>query len=284
MNVSVLGLGIIGSAWAKNLIADGHRVRCWNRSPRDFPDFTPSIQDAVNGAEVIFIIVYDPPAVQSILNQILSKLVPGQLVIQSSTISAKWTRLFAGEVQKTGASFLEAPFTGSKIAAEQRQTIYYLGGAPEIVEKARPILKPLSSAILHIGPLGSASTLKLAMNLNIAGIAQTLCESLVLCRKAGIPDDIYFKALMPNAAHSGVSDLKGPKLRQHDYSAQFSLKNMAKDLRLALETAADLSLPLEQTGHLKDIYDRGIAAGWSDDDFIGLMRLLDKNARLNSKE
>ena len=283
MNVSVLGLGIVGSAWAKNLISDGHRVRCWNRTPRDFPDFTPSIQDAVNGAEVIFIIVYDPPAVQSILNQILSKLGPRQLVIQSSTISAKWTRLFAREVQKTGAWFLEAPFTGSKIAAEQRQTIYYLGGAPEIVEKARPILKPLSSAIVHIGPLGSAYTLKLAMNLNIAGIAQTLCESLVLCRRAGIPDDIYFSALAPNVAHSGVSDLKGPKLRQHDYSAQFSLKNMAKDLRLALETAADLSLPLEQTGHLKDIYDRGIADGWSADDFIGLMQLLDKNAQLNSK-
>jgi 3-hydroxyisobutyrate dehydrogenase-like beta-hydroxyacid dehydrogenase len=276
MNISVLGMGIIGSAWAKNLIADGHALRCWNRTPKNFPNFTTSIQEAVNQAEVIFIIVYDPPAVQSVLNQIQSKLGPGQLVIQSSTISAKWTRLFAEEVQKTGAWFLEAPFTGSKIAAEQRQTIYYLGGDLEIVEKARPILEPLSSVILHIGPLGSASTLKLAMNLNIAGIAQTLCESLMLCRKAGISDDTYFNALTSNVAHSGVSDFKGPKLRQHDYGAQFSLKNMAKDLRLALETAAELSLPLEQTGHLKSIYDQGIAAGWSNDDFIGLMRLLEK--------
>jgi 3-hydroxyisobutyrate dehydrogenase-like beta-hydroxyacid dehydrogenase len=278
MNVAVLGLGIIGSAWAKNLIADGHTVRCWNRTPKNFPNFTASIQQTVNQAEVIVIIVYDPPAVQSVFNQIQSELGPGQLVIQSSTISAKWTRLFAEEVQKTGAWFLEAPFTGSKVAAEQRQTIYYLGGSPEIVEKARPILEPISSAIMHIGPLGSASTLKLAMNLNIAGIAQTLCESLALCRRAGIPDDIYFGALVPNVAHSGVSDLKGPKLRQHDYSAQFSLKNMAKDLRLALETAAELSLTLQQTGHLKNIYDQGIAVGWSDDDFIGLMRLLDKKA------
>jgi 3-hydroxyisobutyrate dehydrogenase-like beta-hydroxyacid dehydrogenase len=275
MNISVLGLGIIGSTWAKNLIADGHTVRCWNRTPKDFPNFTPSIQDAVNGAEVIFIVVYDPPAVQSVLDQIKSKLGPGQLVIQSSTISAKWTQLFAEEVRKTGARFLEAPFTGSKIAAEQRQTIFYLGGDAEIVEKARPILKPLSGTILHIGPFGSASTLKLAMNLNIAGIAQTLCESLALCRQAGIPDDVYFSALTPNVSRSGVSDLKGPKLRQHDYSAQFSLKNMAKDLRLTLETAGELSLSLEQTGHLKNIYDRGIAAGWSDDDFIGLMRLLE---------
>jgi 3-hydroxyisobutyrate dehydrogenase-like beta-hydroxyacid dehydrogenase len=228
----------------------------------------------VDGAEVVFIIVADPPAVQSVLDQILPKLGPRQLVIQSSTISAKWTRLFAEEVGKTGAWFLEAPFTGSKPAAEKRQTVYYLGGDPAVVEKARPILRPISSAILPIGPLGSASTLKLAMNLNLAGVAQTLCESLALCRRAGISDEIYFSALARNVGHTELADLKSPKLRQGDYSPQFSLKHMAKDLRLALETAAGLSVPLEQTGHLKGIYDRGIAAGWSDDDFIGLMRLL----------
>src|SRR5208337_4502647 len=275
MKISFLGLGIIGSAWAKNLISDGHAVRCWNRTPKDFPNFYADIEEAVEGAEVIFIVVTDPPAVQSVLDKIQSKLGRGVLVIQSSTISSKWTRLFAEQVQRTGALFLEAPFTGSKLAAAQRQTVYYLGGEPEVVEQARPILEPISSKILHIGPLGSASTLKLAMNLNIAGIAQTLCESLILCRRAGIPDDVYFRALAPNVAHSGVADLKGPKLRQHDYSPQFSLKNMAKDLRLALETAAELSLPLEQTGHLSRIYDQGLAAAWSDDDFIGLMRLLD---------
>jgi len=78
-------------------------------------------------------------------------------------------------------------------------------------------------------------------------------------------------------AHSGLADLKEVKLRQRDYSPQFSLKNMAKDLRLAMETVAELSLPLEQTGHLKSVYDQGVAAGWANDDFIGLMRLMDNN-------
>jgi len=276
MKISVLGLGIIGSAWAKNLIADGHEVRCWNRTPKDFPNFHASIQEAVKGAEVIFIVVADPPAVQSVLDQILPQLGPGVLVIQSSTISARWTLLFAEQVRKTGASFLEAPFTGSKPAAEQRQTVYYLGGEAEVVEKARAVLGPISSAILHIGPLGSASTLKLAMNMNIAGVAQSLCESLTLCRADGISDEVFFNALARNASRSGVSDLKGPKLRGRDYSPQFSLKHMAKDLRLALETAADLSLSLTQTTHLDKIYKQGMAEGWADDDFIGLMRLLDK--------
>ena len=275
-NIAVLGLGIIGSAWARNLIADGHTVRCWNRTSKDFPNFYASIQEAVDQAEVIFIVVYDPSAVQFVLNEIKPKLGPGQLVIQSSTISAKWTQVFAAQVQETGALFLEAPFTGSKIAAEKRQTVYYLGGDIETVEKARPVLEPVSSAILHIGPLGSASTLKLAMNVNIAGVGQILCESLKLCRSAGIPDDIYFSALERNISHSGVSDLKKTKLCQHDYSPQFSLKNMAKDLRLALETAAELSLSLKQTGDLNNIYEQGMAAGWSNDDFIGLMRLMEK--------
>jgi 3-hydroxyisobutyrate dehydrogenase-like beta-hydroxyacid dehydrogenase len=276
MNIAVLGLGIIGSAWAKNLIADGHAVRCWNRTPGDFPNFHPSIQDAVDKAEVIFLVVADPPAVQSVLDQIISTLGAGQVVIQSSTISARWTLRFAKQVQETGALFLEAPFTGSKIAARERQTVYYLGGDIELVERMRPILEPISSALLHVGPLGTASSLKLAMNMNIAGIGQILCESLALCRSSGISDDVYFEALSRNAAHSGLSDLKQPKLRQHDYSPEFALKHMDKDLRLALETAADLSLPIEQTRALKNVYEKGMAAGWNDDDFIGLVRLLEK--------
>ncbi|HEY3899024.1 MAG TPA: NAD(P)-dependent oxidoreductase [Chthoniobacter sp.] len=276
MKIAVLGLGIIGGSWAKNLIADGHTVRCWNRTPKEFPGFHSSVVKAIEGAEAIFIVVADPPAVQSVLDQILPKIGQGQMIVQSSTISAEWTLKFAEQVNKTGALFLEAPFTGSKIAAEKRQTVYYLGGPPEVVEKARPLLQPISSAILHIGPTGAASTLKLAMNMNIAGIAQTLCESLALCRAAGISDDAYFGALGRNVAHSGLADLKESKLRQREYSPQFSLKHMGKDLRLALETAAGYSLPITQTAQLKESYDRAIDAGWKEDDFIGLMRLLEK--------
>jgi 3-hydroxyisobutyrate dehydrogenase-like beta-hydroxyacid dehydrogenase len=277
MNIAVLGLGIIGSAWAKNLIADGHEVRTWNRSPKHFPGFRPAITDAADGAEVIFIVVADPPAVQSVLDQIVGKMGAGQLIIQSSTISAEWTLRFAEQVNKTGALFLEAPFTGSKLAAERRQTVYYLGGDAEIIEKARPILQPISSALIHIGPLGTASSLKLAMNMNVAGVAMILCESLSLCRSAGISDDVYFQALARNASHSPLADLKEPKLRQQDYSPQFSVKHMGKDLRLSLETAAKLPIALAQTELLKQTYDRGIAAGLKEDDFIGLIRLVEKH-------
>jgi 3-hydroxyisobutyrate dehydrogenase-like beta-hydroxyacid dehydrogenase len=276
--ITVLGLGIIGSVWAKNLHADGLSVRGWNRSPKDLPFFEPDLIKAVADAELIIIVVADPPAVEGILDQIVPHLKPGQLVAQSSTISAHWTKLFAQRVEATGAEFLEAPFTGSKPAAEARKTVFYLGGTPDLIEKARPVLQRLSTQILHVGEIGTASSLKLAMNLNLALMAEALGESLTLARAEGIPDDKYFEALHMNVGRSGLSNLKEPKFRSEDYAPQFSLKHMNKDLRLALETADGAELPLARS--LKVLYDRGMEQKIGDDDFIGVVRLLDKTRQV----
>lgn len=275
MIFAVLGLGIIGSAWARNLIADGHQVRAWNRTPQpDFPGFVPELQDAVSGADVIILVVADPPAVQSVLDGALPHVQPGALLVQSSTISPHWTREFASQVDHAGARFLEAPFTGSKLAAQARETVFYLGGPQALVDEATPLLQPLSKTILHIGELGTASALKLAMNLNIAGIAQTLSESLHFARSNGLSDELFFQALDANVSKSGVSELKKPKLMASDYAPQFSLKHMGKDLRLTMETAAEKNTSLPQTQRLRELYERALAQGLGDDDFIGLIRLL----------
>ena len=276
MKIAVFGLGIIGSVWAENLHKDGHDVRGWNRTPRQVPWYVARAGDAAQDAEIIFIVVADPPAVQNVLNQILPVFHAGQVVIQSSTISPKATLDFARQVQRTGAAFLEAPFTGSKPAAKQRKTVFYVGGDAKLLEKARPTLERLSTSILHIGPLGSASALKLAMNINIALVAQGLFESLAFARAAGIPDDTYFAALKPNVSHSGIAALKEPKLRNKEFSPQFSLKHMAKDLRLALDAAT--GLPLSQTRTVIQTYEEGLKRGWGDEDFSVLAGLLEKKA------
>lgn len=276
IKVAVLGLGIIGSAWARNLIEDGFDVRPWNRTPQpDFPHFEPDAARAADGADLIIIVVADPQAVASVLDTIEPKLQSGQIVVQSSTISAHWSKQFAERVEKTGARFLEAPFTGSKLAAQGRQTVFYLGGEEATLNDARPMLERLSKTILHIGPLGTASTLKLAMNLNIAAIAGALHEGLTLCRRSGIADETFFDALHQNVSRSGVSDLKEPKLLARDYSAQFSVKHMEKDLRLALETAEEIGLELPETGAVRAVYQQGLAQNLGDDDFSALIQLLD---------
>ena len=147
-------------------------------------------------------------------------------------------------------------------------------GDGKVLEKVRSVLERLASIILPIGPIGSASALKLAMNVNIALIAQALSESLTFARAAGISDDKYFEALKINASNSGLAALKEPKLRNRDFSPQFSLKHMAKDLRLALETARDLKLP--QTQNIMRIYEEGLQHGWAEEDFTVLARLLEQ--------
>jgi 3-hydroxyisobutyrate dehydrogenase-like beta-hydroxyacid dehydrogenase len=276
--IAVVGLGIIGNAWAQNLHADGLTVRGWNRTSKKVPFYEADLAMAVTDAEIIIIVVADPPAVESVLAVIVPNLTPGQIVMQSSTISAYWTRLFAERVQATGAEFLEAPFTGSKLAAEARKTVFYVGGTEELLEKALPVLERLSSHILLVGEVGTASSLKLAMNLNLALMAEALSESLTLARAEGISDEMFFEALHLNVGRSGLSDLKEPKWRDEDYAPQFSLKHMNKDLRLALETSGALDMPAARA--LKSFYTKGMEAGLGGDDFTGMIRLLADSKRV----
>lgn len=271
--VSILGLGIIGSIWAENLRTDGLPVKVWNRTPKpDAPGWCATAAEAIADSEFIFLVVSDPAACQSVLDAIKPTLHQGQVVIQSSTICPASTRQFAEQVTATGAAFLEAPFTGSKPAAEARETVFFCGGPEELVACCRPVMERLSKAIQHIGDIGSASTIKLALNMNAANIAQSLSETLHFARANGISDKVYFDSLGKNVSHTLLADLKQPKLEEQDWAPQFSVKHMDKDLRLALETAGDMSLP--STRATKATYEAGIAAGLADEDFIALYKLL----------
>lgn len=274
-SVSLLGLGIIGREWARNLHADGVPLTVWNRTQGEFPGLPPlsgTPADAARDAGLVIIVVSDPAAVQSVVDAILPVLKPGQIVAQASTVSAAWNLKYAALVEATGARFLEIPFTGSKPAAVERKTVFYAGGDAELLARVEPVLARISQARLHIGPLGHAAALKLAMNMNVAMVLEALVESLAFARAAGIPDAVYFDALRLNAARSPMSDLKEPKLRSGDFSPQFSLKHMDKDLRLALESAGEQALPMLR--RLKEQYDAGLARGWGEEDFSVLAKLL----------
>ena len=272
MNLTLLGGGIIGSVWAAHYDQDlQDSFRVWNRTPKPLPRFEPGLLRAIDGAGVVHIVVSDPPAVSSLLDQILPHLNPGTLVIQSSTISPSWSLRNETLVRQAGCLYAEAPFTGSKGAASQRHCVFYLGGEPEAVEAARPWLTPLSKAVLPTGTAPQAAALKLAMNLQISGIYLALCESLALARRHGLSDEGFFAALDLNVARSGLSDLKREKILSGDFSPHFSVKHMLKDLRLALETAGPDTLPVTAT--VTNRFEEGVARGWAELDFAALVGL-----------
>ena len=274
MTIGVIGLGIIGATWARHYAAAGVLAGAWNRTPQpEFPQWTPTARAVAEAADVVQIVVADPPAVRGVLAELLPALGPGKTVVQSSTIDPAGSDEFRGAVVATGARYLEAPFTGSKPAAEQRMSVFYLGGEAGLIAELEPLLALVSQARLHIGDHRQDCTLKLAMNLNIAAQMEVLCEALTLARRAGITDDVFFGALGKNVANSGLVTLKEPKLRAADYAPQFSVKHMAKDMRLATEAAGGVGvLPALDTARAR--LEQAAAAGWADEDFCALLKLL----------
>lgn len=220
--VGVLGLGIIGRVWAGHYASAGVLTGAWNRTPKpDCPEWKDDAAAVARASDVLQIVVADPPAVQEILNTILPALDPAKIVVQSSTIDPENSEAFRALVTGRGARYLEAPFTGSKPAAEQKQTVFYLGGDSGLIAELEPMLSLISATRFHIGTHRQAATLKLAMNLNIAAQMQALVEALTIARRAEISDDVFFSVLAKNAGYSGVTKLKEPKLRQADFSPQF---------------------------------------------------------------
>jgi 3-hydroxyisobutyrate dehydrogenase-like beta-hydroxyacid dehydrogenase len=273
MTIGIIGLGIIGGVWARHYEAAGKLAGAWNRTPQpEFPRWKTSPEDVVGAADVVQIVVADPPAVRAVIERILPALGPGKVVVQSSTIDPQSSDEFRGLVIATGARYLEAPFTGSKPAAEQKQSVFYLGGDAALVAELEPLLSLVSQARLHIGDHRQAATLKLAMNLNIAAQMQALSEALVLARRARISDDVFFGALGRNVGYSGLVKLKEPKLRAGDFAPQFSVKHMLKDMRLASRMNGCEDFPVLDT--VRDRLAAAERAGWADEDFSVLIKLL----------
>jgi 3-hydroxyisobutyrate dehydrogenase-like beta-hydroxyacid dehydrogenase len=271
--VGVLGLGIIGGIWSRHYAAAGVLAGTWNRTPQpDAPAWRATPEEVVAATDVVQIVVADPPAVRALIARIAPALGHGKVVVQSSTIDPVSSEEFRVAVETAGARYLEAPFTGSKPAAEQRQTVYYLGGEAALIAWLEPVLSIVSATRLHIGTNRQAAALKLAMNLNIAVQAQGLVEARALAASAGIGDDVFYGALAKNAGYSGLVKLKEPKLRAGDFSPQFSVKHLHKDLRLASAAAGCVELPALDA--VREQLKTAEARGLGDEDFIALAKVL----------
>ena len=271
--IGVIGLGIIGGVWARHYAAAGKLAGSWNRTPQpSAPAWKNSPEEVAAAADVVQIVVADPAAVAAVLEKILPRLGPGNIVMQSTTIDPASNEQFSAQVTARGARYLAAPFTGSKPAAEQRQIVFFLGGDAELVAEMEPLLALVSAHRFHVGTGAQAAALKLALNLNIAAQMEGLSEALTMARRAGIGDDVFFRVLEKNVAASPLVKLKEAKLRAGDFSPQFSVKHMHKDMRLAVATVGAGRLPLLET--VREQLRRAEAGGGGNEDFSALLKLL----------
>src|SRR5436190_28544 len=229
-NVGIIGLGIIGSRVAGALRRRGLNVYVWNRTPRPEQNFVGSPAEVAELCDVVQIFVSNDEALLEMVRQLSSGLTAQHIVTAHSTVSPETMRAAAAIVHRRGARFLDAPFTGSKIAAEKGELVYYIGGDEAALKQARPILEASSKEIVAIGEIGDATVMKVATNIVTAATAQVAAEALALVRKAGMSAELFTRAMKSNASNSSTLEMKVPKMVEGDFEPHFSVKHMLKDV------------------------------------------------------
>jgi 3-hydroxyisobutyrate dehydrogenase-like beta-hydroxyacid dehydrogenase len=261
-NVGVLGLGIIGSRVAENLRKAGHEVFVWSRSARPVPNFLASPREVAEAAGIIQIFVRDSAALLAAIHDMEPVLKAGHLVMNHATVSKKATLEAAKLVEATGAAFLDAPFTGSKMAAQNGKLCYYLGGSELMIERARPVLEASSVKILPLGGIGDAMVLKIVTNLVSSVIVEAVAEAASITKANGIPLE-----RLHEANYSTLIGMKLPAIIKGDFEPHFSLRNMLKDADFARELAAAAKLETPALECTAAAMRKGVDAGKGDLDF-----------------
>ena len=263
-SVGVIGLGIIGSRVAAALRRNGHQVLVWNRSPRTEPNFLASAREVAESADVIQLL--------EVIRAMKPALGESHLILSHATVGPAETLEAARLVNECGAAFLDAPFTGSRDAAAEGQLVYYIGGDESILARAFPVLESSAKAILHMGPVGSATYVKLATNMISAAEVEVLAEALALLDRGGVPLPRLKEALEHNVANSGAISAKMPLMLSGEFAPRFSVKNMLKDLQIALRSVEGKGIDLPATAATAGALMGAVQAGWAEDDFASLAR------------
>jgi 3-hydroxyisobutyrate dehydrogenase-like beta-hydroxyacid dehydrogenase len=289
MRVAFLGLGIMGRSMATNLAKAGHEVTVWNRTPGQQVEgaraaATPA--EAAQGAEVVWMAVSDTAAVETVLfgpDGVEPSLTEGMIVVDSSTISPSATRKFAERVARKGAHYVDSPMTGSKVAAEAGTLLFMVGGEESVIERLKPLYAAMGKKLFHMGEVGKGQSTKLVMNLQIALIYEGFAEALTLAAKLGVDAEKLIPLVNASMVKSGVVEYKAPFVLARDFSANFPLRLMRKDIRLALDAAKEVRAKLPALETVEEVYDLAIEDGHADLDYAATLLLLEKWAGVEVK-
>ncbi len=282
--IGFLGLGIMGSGMARRLAANGFPLVVYNRNAKKAEGFAEagarvaaSPRDAASGADVVMCMVADDTASRSMWlgdNGALSAVKPGTVCIDSSTISVGWARELATAVEARQCEFLDTPVTGSKAQAASGELNFLVGGSPATLEKARPVLAAMSKSITPIGPVGSGAMIKLINNFVCGVQIIAIAEALAMIERSGLDRARALEVLTNGAPGSPLVKTVSARMTAADYTPNFLLRLMAKDLNYSIQEADKLSLHLTTAAAALDTFQKAMAAGHGDKDIAAAVELL----------
>ena len=286
-SIGFIGLGLMGSRMAQNLLTAGFHLTVWNRTQakaepliRAGAMWAGSPEDVSAKADVLVTIVSDPAALEEVLfgnsrrNQAgaLEALRPGSVLVDSSTVSPDLARRVAAECAQRRVDFLDAPVTGGTWGAEKGELVFMIGGKAEVLERVKPVLEPMGKKYFLLGPNGAGQTVKLAMNLLLALEVDALVEALAVVTASALPAERLIEVLQSSMGRSPLLDVKTPLILKNQFPASFPLRLMHKDLRLALELAREHGVKLPAAEAAYSTYTAVKDASKDDPDFSAIAR------------
>ena len=284
--IAFVGLGAMGSAMAQRLLAAGHAVIGYNRTRAKAEALASkglkvadSARAAVDGADFVLSMVADSEALQDVAlrpDGVVAGLGRGAVWAEMSTVSPAVTRMLGERVQEKGATLLDAPVSGSTVTIAQGQLSFIVGGDPAALERVRPVLLAIGPTITHVGALGLAVTMKIAVNLSIGVQMLAFSESVLLAEKSGIPREKAVEALLKGVTASPMLKYRGPFVLDKPEEALFSVILLQKDMRLALEQGRAVGVPLPSTGLVHELLTGARGLGLAEKDFAALFDVLAK--------
>jgi 3-hydroxyisobutyrate dehydrogenase len=286
--VGVIGLGIMGAPMARNLVKAGFDVTVWNRTrakadalARDGARVAATPRDLAREVDVLVVMVTNSPDVEAVLfgkDAALDGARPGQLWIDMSTISPEVTRSIAARLRERGVQMLDAPVSGGDKGAREGTLSIMVGGEEATFERCRPVFEAMGKNIVYIGENGAGQTAKLCNQIACAVNIQAMCETLMFAARSGIDPRRMLQAVTAGAAGSWMMANLAPRILNGDFAPGFMVKLQQKDLRLVLEAADPMKLPLPATVVVQQLFRAVEAAGGGDLGTQAIIQSLEKLA------
>lgn len=263
-DIGFIGLGIMGHAMAENLISAGFDTIVWNRTATRADDLVAlgatlatSPKDVACQTDIVMVCVSDTPDVEAVVfgpEGVSSGISAGSLIIDHSTISPGATKEFASRIAQQDAYWLDAPISGGSEGAVNGTLSIMVGGDAAQVERSRGYLEAVGTTITHVGPQGAGQLVKAVNQILVVVNQLAVSEALLLAEAGGLDLDATLSAVAGGAAGSWMLSNRGPQMIERDWSPGFTIDLQQKDLRLVLEAAEDLGVPIPGTALVHQLY------------------------------
>ena len=282
MNISLIGAGLMGQALSEHLLAKNQSLTIFNRSPnktaklqQQGATIVASAQDALNTSEFCLLMLSDAEAINIVLDTIEPESFKDKFIIQMGTIAPDESQALLKKFEAVGASYLEAPVLGSIPEVKSGTLLLMVGATESQFQQYSTLFHVLGENPIHVGPVGKAAALKLAMNQLIAGLTSSFSLSLAFIQQQGVAVEQFMQVLSASALYAPTFDKKLNKMCADDFAnPNFPLKHLLKDIELFIQASQTSGLDSSQLTAIQSTLKRSLKNGDANLDYSALYRAI----------